>query len=199
MQELGSGDLGFLALCLLQSLDECSRARDTCRALELNADTTFLTGSGLGSLVGGNAGEEINTALGGLDVLDADVHTLLLNAAIDDLVDNDADRRVGDVEHDTGTAVVEFVGHTFLDGRVDFDVDVVSDLMICFIFDFVVVGHRGSQSRHTAATTNKNVSKGCDCTLKVTFKVPIVSAWEIFHAPSSKSEHTLPSSPRRVK
>ena len=130
VKELGPGHLA--AVGHLSSLDDGSRARDASRALELLVERLALclrlTGSSLRSLVGRNASKEINTALGRLHVLHANVHTLLLNAAVDNLVDHDANRSVGDVEHDAGTAVVELVWHTLLDGGVDLDVNVVSDL-----------------------------------------------------------------------
>ena len=127
MQELGDGDLLALGV-RLGTLDDGAGAGVASAALELLADTIFLAGGGLGALVRGDAGKEINTALGGLDVLNTDVDALLLDAAVHELVDDDADGGVGDVEDDTGAAVVELVGHTLLDGGVDLDVNVVSDL-----------------------------------------------------------------------
>ena len=127
VQELGSGFLGARRVNL-GATDDGASAGDTGRALELLADTTFLAGGGLGPLVGGDAGKEINTALGGLDVLNANVDTLLLDAAVDDLVHNNTNRGVGDVEDDTGATVVELVGHSLLHGGVDLDVNVVSNL-----------------------------------------------------------------------
>lgn len=127
VQELGNGILGARGVDLGATNDGAG-AGDTGRALEFLADTTFLAGGGLGPLVGGDAGKEINTALGGLDVLNADIDTLLLDAAVDDLVHNNTNRGVGDVEDDTGAAVVELVGHALLHSGVDLDVNVVSDL-----------------------------------------------------------------------
>jgi hypothetical protein len=47
--------------------------------------------------------QEFLTALGVLDVLNAKVNTLLHVAVTDLLVNNDTNRRLGDVENDTST------------------------------------------------------------------------------------------------
>ena len=61
-------------------------------------------------------------------MLDADMDTLLNDAAIDELVDTDTYGALGDVKDDSGPAVVTLVRHTLVDGGVGKDVDIVSDL-----------------------------------------------------------------------
>jgi len=96
-------------------------------ALEVDLDSS-LCGLGLGSLVGNLAGKDLLLALGLADVLDADVDALLEDAAIDELVHANTDSGLGNVEDDTGAAVVVLVGHTLVDGGISEDVNVVTDL-----------------------------------------------------------------------
>ena len=60
-------------------------------------------------------------------MLDADIDSLFYVSITDSLVDYDADGGFGDVVDNTGFAMIDFVGHAFLDGSVGFDVDDVSD------------------------------------------------------------------------
>ena len=60
-------------------------------------------------------------------MLDADIDSLFDVSITDSLVDYDADGGFGYVVDDTGFAMVDFVGHAFLDRSVGFDVDNVSN------------------------------------------------------------------------
>ena len=58
-----------------------------------------------------DAAEEVVARPRGLDVLDADADALLDVPVLNLLVDDDANRRLGDVVDDTGLAVIDLVGH----------------------------------------------------------------------------------------
>jgi hypothetical protein len=87
-----------------------------------------LTGSFLGSLVGLDTSDDLLLALGSADVLNTNMDTLLEDTSIDKLVHTNTNGRLGNVKDDTGASVVVLVGHTFMDGWVSKDVDVVTNL-----------------------------------------------------------------------
>lgn len=60
-------------------------------------------------------------------MLDADIDSFFDVSVADSLVYDDADSGFRDIVNHTGFAMVDFVGHAFLDGSVGFDVDDVSD------------------------------------------------------------------------
>ncbi len=60
-------------------------------------------------------------------MLDADIDSFFDVSITDSFVNYDADGGFGDIVDNTGFAMVDFVGHAFLDGSIRFDVDDVSD------------------------------------------------------------------------
>ena len=60
-------------------------------------------------------------------MLDADIDSLFDVSVTNSFVDYHTDGGFGHVVDDSGFAVVNFVGHAFLDRAVGFDVDNVSD------------------------------------------------------------------------
>jgi len=109
----------------------------------LDADSAGLTGLnglplqvnvlavGLGSLhllgIRLDAVNELLTAGRVLDVLDAEVDTLLEVAVANHLVDDNTDSGLGDVVDNTSLSVVDLMGHTLLDGTVTLDIDDITD------------------------------------------------------------------------
>jgi len=73
------------------------------------------SGSLTSSLSGLDAGEEIVTASGLAHVLHTDVDSLSDDALLDCLLDLHTDGSSGNIPHDSGSAMVELVGHTLLD------------------------------------------------------------------------------------
>ena len=125
---MGNGlDSGDLLSVLTGGGKEVSGTGLLGGTLEVDLDSS-LGGLGLGSLVGNLTGEDLLLALGLADVLDANVDALLKDAAVDELVHTDTNGGLGNIEDDTGAAVVVLVGHTLVDGGISEDVNVVTDL-----------------------------------------------------------------------
>ncbi len=60
-------------------------------------------------------------------MFDADIDSLFDISITDSLVNYDADGGFGYIVDNTGFAMVDFVGHAFLDGSIGFDIDDISD------------------------------------------------------------------------
>ena len=61
------------------------------------------------------------------------VESLGDDSVSDLLVDDDSERSWVDVEDCSGSAVIELVWHTFVDGTIDDDVNDISDFVSCEI------------------------------------------------------------------
>lgn len=82
--------------------------------LQVNVGALF-PGLALLLSVGLDTVDELGSALGVVDVLDANVHALLDKAVADLLVDDDTEGGLGDVVDDTSLSVVDLVGHTMVE------------------------------------------------------------------------------------
>jgi len=101
-----------------------------CLSLQVNVDTLILCLPPLSRIVLHTV-DELLATFGVLDVLNADVDTLLQVAVADTLVDDDTEGGLGDVVDNTGLSVVDFVWHTLLDGSVCLDIDNITDAVLC--------------------------------------------------------------------
>lgn len=72
--------------------------------------------------------DDLRLASGGLQVGGSNVQVLSDDSAVDLLVNSDTNGSLGDVEHNTGSAVVVLEGHTLVNGGINLDVNVVSSL-----------------------------------------------------------------------
>ena len=124
-----SNSLGGVTL----EADDVAGAGADRLALQVNVDALLL---GLLLLEGVllDTVDELLTGAGVLDVLDADVDTLLDVAVVDTLVDDDTDGGLGDVVDNTSLTVEDLVGHTAI--KIDLVIDF---LQIAKPFSFVVV------------------------------------------------------------
>jgi hypothetical protein len=102
-------------------------------SLQLNS-LTLLSGLNLLSSVLLDPVKELLSALGVLDVLDTKVDTLLNVSVSNNLLNNNTNRRFGDVVDNTSLTVVELVGHTLLNSTIGLYVNDISDL-VCLQVD----------------------------------------------------------------
>ncbi len=89
---------------------------------------TPLLGSSLNGLILLHTSDNFITALALMDVRNRNVNLLADDTTIDNLVHVKTNSALVHVEHNTGAAVVELVGHTSVDGGVDLDINIVSSL-----------------------------------------------------------------------
>lgn len=90
---------------------------------------SFFVGGGFEFVVLSDSFEEGGAGSGELEVFDADVDAFGDDALTDLFVDYDSDGSGVDVEDAACASVVVFVGHTFVDGSINDDIDDVSDLV----------------------------------------------------------------------
>lgn len=104
--------------------------------------------------VGLNTIDKLLSALGVLDVLGADVHTLLNVSVADQLVEYDSEGGFGDVVDNTSLTVVDLVWHTLLNGTIGLDVDNVPNTELCKI---------GGHANHTLLLEAPGEGISCSC------------------------------------
>jgi len=92
--------------CAVLVLDHVSCARADRLTLQARWLLTLFAAFLLDGIVLANARQELFAALGWADVLSTKMHALLHLTVADDLVDLDADGVWGNVENDTGAAMV---------------------------------------------------------------------------------------------
>lgn len=109
------------------SLEEVSFLWKDGGTLEVDLDSS-LGGFSLGLFVLDLALQDFLLALTGSDVLNADMDTLFDNSSIDQLVHTNTNGTLGNIENNSGSAVVSLVGHTLVDGRIGKDVHIVTNL-----------------------------------------------------------------------
>jgi len=80
--------------------------------------------------IGLDAVNELLSAPRVFDVFDANVDALFEVSVAYSLVDDDAERRLGDVVHDTSLAMVDLVRHTLLDSAVCLDINNITDVIL---------------------------------------------------------------------
>jgi len=104
---------------------------------------------------------ELLSALGVFDVLNADVHTLLDVSVADELVEDDSEGGLGDVVDNTGLTVVDLVGHTLLNSTIGLDVDNIANMELCKV---------GGHADHTLLleAPGEGISGSCSETAGVT-------------------------------
>jgi hypothetical protein len=102
-------------------------------------DFSSLFSLALLKIVLSNSLEESKSGVRVSDVLDSNVDLLSDLSLLDLFFDNDSDRSWVDIEDLSSSTMVKVVGHTFMNGTVNNDVDIVSESVL-----FEVVAHSDS-------------------------------------------------------
>lgn len=101
-------------LGLIEDLDDLSNLGESWHSLGDELDTSLL-GLLLQDIVALNSLDERFVASALSNVLNSDVDSLAELLSTVDLGDLNTDGRLGDVEHNTGSSVVELIRHTLVD------------------------------------------------------------------------------------
>jgi len=96
-------------------------------SLQINLDSS-LRSLNLGSFVGNLTSKDFFLALGLPHVFDPYMNALLNDTSIDRLVHTNSNSRLGNIENDASASVVMLVGHTFMDGGVCENINVITNL-----------------------------------------------------------------------
>jgi len=104
--------------------------------------------------------QKLLSAFGVLDVLNADMQSLLNNTGVHALVHQDTDGTGGNVPDDTGLAVVVLVRHTLVNTTIAGNVDDLSDVVV------LEVGLRG-EGAMLAELLLEQVTRVCAVTVRV--------------------------------
>lgn len=97
-------------------------------SLQLDGNTLSLSFSTLGGVVLDSL-QKFGSTLGVLDVFNSQTQSLFQVSVTDHLVDDNTNRRLGDVEDNTGLTLVDLVWHTLLDGTVGLDINDVTNFV----------------------------------------------------------------------
>lgn len=114
-----------LNLGLIKNLDNLSGLGEGRHSLGDELDTTLL-GLLLQDIVALNSLDESLVASALSNVLNSNVNSLAELLTTVDLGNFNTDSRLGDVEHNTGSAVVELIRHTLVNRRISNNINVVS-------------------------------------------------------------------------
>lgn len=106
--------------CVIFSADDVSGSGPDGLSLQTYGLDTGGLGFFLLDLVSLDTVKEILSALGGLNVLNADGDTLGENPSPDTLVDDNTECTLGNVEDTSSLSVVGLVGHTLLEGTATY-------------------------------------------------------------------------------
>jgi hypothetical protein len=122
----------------------------------------------LDSLILLDASLNLRLAAGRSDVGSAHVNLLLDDTAVDQLVNSHTNGGLGHVENNSSSAVVMLEGHTLVDGRVNFDINVVSSLQLtqnlalasAVQFAKRIIGHASSNSKQSCTNLEGTQESG---------------------------------------